>query len=200
MDTSPVATCRFEKADIFDGGHRIPFIARWPGKTKAGSRCEQTILQLDLMATCQDIAGFTLPENVGEDSVSFFPALLGNEQTPVRTAVVHHSINGSFAIRQGKWKLELCADSGGWSEPKPGSSEAKELPDIQLYDLSADLAESKNLQAEYPEEVARLTLLLEEIVTNGRSTPGRSKRMTLRFKSGKRVGAAAKARKASKTK
>ena len=86
--------------------------------------------------------------------------------------MVHHSINGSFAIRQGKWKLELCADSGGWSDPKPGSKEAQALPDTQLYDLSSDIAESNNLQAEHPEQVARLTQLLEQIIANGRSTPG----------------------------
>jgi arylsulfatase A len=195
----PSGDLRGSKADIFDGGHRIPFIARWPAKAKAGSRCEQPILQLDLIATCADLAGFTLPANVGEDSVSFLPLLLGKDQTPSRTAVVHHSINGSFAIRQGKWKLELCADSGGWSDPTPNSSDAKGLPDTQLYDLSTDLAESKNLQAEHPEEVARLTKLLEEIVTNGRSTPGPQQANDAEIRIRKKVEAAAKARKSAKT-
>ena len=85
---------------------------------------------------------------------------------------MHHSINGSFAIRAGNWKLELCSDSGGWSNPKPGSAEAKRLPDTQLYDLGSDIAESKNLQAEHPEIVARLTKELEQIIAKGRSTPG----------------------------
>ena len=116
---------RGSKADIFDGGHRIPFIARWPDRTKAGSRCAQTICLTDLMATCAEILGAKLPDNAGEDSVSILPALLGTDKAPLHEAVVHHSINGSFAIRQGKWKLELCADSGGWSDPKPGSKEAK---------------------------------------------------------------------------
>jgi arylsulfatase A-like enzyme len=99
-------------------------------------------------------------------------ALLGTDKTPVHETVVHHSINGSFAIRQGKWKLELCPDSGGWTSPKPGSKEAKSLPATQLYDLSTDKAETKNLQAEHPEEVTRLTQLLEQIIANGRSTLG----------------------------
>ena len=85
---------------------------------------------------------------------------------------MHHSINGSFAIRQGNWKLALCADSGGWSNPTPGSEAAKALPDTQLYNLRSDLAEAKNVQAENPEVVARLTILLEQYIANGRSTPG----------------------------
>jgi arylsulfatase A len=187
----PSGDLRGSKADIFDGGHRIPFIARWPDQTKAGSRCEQTVLQLDLLATWADIAGIKLPENAGEDSVSILPLLRGQDQTPSRSAVVHHSINGSFAIRQGKWKLEICADSGGWSDPTPNSAEAKELPDTQLYDLSTDLAESNNLQDEHPEEVARLTQLLEEIVADGRSTPGPKQANDAEIEIRKRVAAKA---------
>ena len=168
----PSGDMRGSKADIFDGGHRIPFIARWPDKTKAGSRSAQTICLTDLMATCADILGAKLPENAGEDSISILPALLGTDKAPLHEAVVHHSINGSFAIRQGKWKLELCADSGGWSDPKPGTKEAKGLPNTQLYDLQEEIAETKNLQTQHPEEVARLTKLLEQIIANGRSTPG----------------------------
>lgn len=196
----PSGDMRGSKADIFDGGHRIPFIARWPDRIKAGSRCDQTICQIDLMATSADIAGFKLPDNVGEDSVSILPALLGEDQSPLHTAVVHHSINGSFAIRQGKWKLELCADSGGWSDPRPGSPEARGLPDTQLYDLSTDLAESKNVYVEYPKEVARLTKLLEEIIANGRSTPGAKQANDAEIQIRKRVGAAARARKSPKSK
>ena len=160
------------KSDIFDGGHRIPFIVRWPDRLKAGGRSAQTICLTDLMATCGDILGTKLPDNAGEDSVSILPALLGADKAPLHEALVHHSINGSFAIRQGKWKLELCPDSGGWSEPKPGSAAAKDLPKVQLYDLVADIAETKNVQAEHPEVVKQLTALLEKIIANGRSTPG----------------------------
>ena len=85
---------------------------------------------------------------------------------------MHHSINGSFAVRQGDWKLELCADSGGWTAPAPGSAEAKLLPDTQLYNLSSEIAETNNLQAKHPAVVARLTKLLEQYIANGRSTPG----------------------------
>lgn len=99
------------------------------------------------MATCADILDAKLPDNAAEDSFSILPALLGTDKTPLHETVVHHSINGSFGIRQGQWKLSLCPDSGGWSDPKPGSKEVKKLPKIQLYDLRTDLAESKNLQA-----------------------------------------------------
>jgi acetyl esterase len=163
---------RGSKSDIFDGGHRVPFIVRWPNRIKADSRSDQTICLTDLMATCADILGTKLPDNAGEDSVSILPALLGTDTAPLHESVVHHSVNGSFAIRYGKWKLELCADSGGWSAPTPGSKEAQGLPETQLYDLSAEIGETKNLQAERPEEVTRLTKLLEQIITNGRSTPG----------------------------
>ncbi|MGA2255840.1 MAG: sulfatase-like hydrolase/transferase, partial [Thermoguttaceae bacterium] len=160
------------KADIWDGGHRIPFIARWPGQIKGGTTSDQLICLNDLMATCANIMAAKLPENAGEDSVSILPALLGRADKPLHEAIVHHSINGSFAIRQGRWKLELCADSGGWSEPKPGSKEAQRLPPIQLYDMTKDVGERVNEYKAHPELVERLTKLLEEYIADGRSTPG----------------------------
>jgi arylsulfatase A-like enzyme len=160
------------KADIFDGGHRIPFIARWPRQIEAGTASDQLICLNDLMATCAEILGTKLPDNAGEDSVSLLPALLGTARGPIREAVVHHSVNGSFAIRQGRWKLELCPDSGGWSDPKPGSAAAKRLPLIQLYDMTEDVGERGNRHKDHPEIVARLLKLLEKYVADGRSTPG----------------------------
>ena len=168
----PSAGFRGYKADIWDGGHRIPFIARWPGQIKPGTTSDQTICLTSLMATCAEITGAKLPDNAGEDSVSILPVLQGTAKGPVCEAVVHHSINGSFSIRQGDWKLELCAGSGGWSEPKPKSQAAKELPPAQLYNLAKDPGEKMNVQAENPEVVARLTKLLEKYVADGRSTPG----------------------------
>ena len=166
------AQYRGYKSDIWDGGHRVPFLVRWPGKVKAGTECDKLICLTDIMATCADILSVKLPDNAGEDSVSILPALLGREQVPLREAVVHHSISGQFAVRQSSWKLELCPGSGGWS--KPGDNEARKqgLPAIQLYDLKSDIAETRNVQAENPEVVARLTRLLEDQVANGRSTPG----------------------------
>jgi arylsulfatase A-like enzyme len=90
---------------------------------------------------------------------------------PIREATVHHSIDGSFAIRQGRWKLELCPGSGGWSLPRPGA-ECEGLPPVQLYDMSADVGERRNVQEQHPEVVAHLTALLTRYVREGRSTPG----------------------------
>jgi len=168
----PSAYLRGHKADIFDGGHRVPFIVRWPGRGTPGSRSAQTICHPDLMATCADILGIDLPPDAGVDSVSLLPVLLGRDTGPIREAVVHHSINGSFSIRQGKWKLELCAGSGGWSPPRPGSREEQGLPDTQLYDMESDIGETRNVHADHPEVVARLTALLKRYVADGRSTPG----------------------------
>jgi len=164
------------KADIWDGGHRIPLVVRWPGHVKPASTSGQIVSLVDLMATCADILGAKLPPNSGEDSVSLLPAMLGTDTGPLREAVVFHSINGSFAIRQGRWKLELCPDSGGWSVPKPGSKEAKSLPSVQLYDMDKDIGERTNEYQQHPEIVAQLTKLLEKYVADGRSTPGTSER------------------------
>jgi arylsulfatase A-like enzyme len=167
----PSADFRGAKADIWDGGHHIPFIARWPGTVPPGSRCDRLLCLTDFMATFAELVSAKPPDNAGEDSVSFLPALQGRKAPP-RDAIVHHSIEGKFAIRQGEWKLELCPGSGGWS--KPGDSEARKLklPPMQLYDMRADVGERKNLLAEQPEVVDRLTKLLEKYVADGRSTPG----------------------------
>ncbi|MGH7202151.1 MAG: sulfatase family protein [Planctomycetaceae bacterium] len=160
---------RGQKADIWEGGHRVPFIVRWPGKIKAGSTSDQTICLTDLPATCAAIVGAELPQNAGEDSYDILPALLGTDEgRPIREATVHHSLHGTFAIRQGDWKLVLGLGSGGFTqprviEPKPGE------PAGQLYNLAADPAEERNVYAEHPEIVARLRQLLENYKTRGRS-------------------------------
>jgi arylsulfatase A-like enzyme len=172
----PNGPLRGTKADIWDGGHRVPFLVRWPGQAKAGTTCAQMICHVDFMATCADLLGAKLPDTAGEDSVSYLLALLGKADRPLREALVHHSIEGKFAIRQGDWKLDLCPGSGGWSTPRDPEAASQGLPEIQLYDMTADLAERKNLQAEHPEVVARLTKLLEQYVSRGRSTPGQPRK------------------------
>jgi arylsulfatase A len=163
---------RGHKADIFEGGHRVPFVARWPGKVKAGSRTNQLVGQLDLLATAAEIVGAKVDPSGGEDSVSFLPVLLGKASRPIRTSIVSQSIGGQFAVRDGDWKLCLCPGSGGWSDPRPGRSDLSTMPPIQLFNLSDDPGETNNLQAEHPDRVAKMKGMLSQIISNGRSTPG----------------------------
>jgi arylsulfatase A len=189
---NPSHTFRGTKADLFEGGHRVPFIARWSGRVRAGSTTDQLVCLNDLMATCAEITGAKLPDHAGEDSVSFLPVLEGRATAPVRSSLVHHSINGSFAIRQGNWKLALSPSSGGWSAPRPGTPAARRLPPAQLYDLSRDLGETNNLAADHPDVVARLTALLERQVRAGRSAPGASQTNTVPVKIWKEANAGTK--------
>lgn len=164
---------RGAKADIYEGGHRVPFIVRWPGHAKAGTKCEQTICHVDLFATCAKLIGAKLADNAGEDSFSILPAVNGRLDQPVREATVHHSANGFFAIRQDKWKLVFAPHSGGWSDPKPNAKNLAELPPVQLYDLASDIGEQKNVADDNPQVVDRLYDLMQKYIDEGRSTPGK---------------------------
>ena len=168
----PSAQFRGYKADIWEGGHRVPFLARWPGRVKAGSRSDATICLTDFMATVAEILGVRLPDNAGEDSFSFEPVLLGTGRG-ARESVVNHSIQGKFAFRSGPWKLEFCPGSGGWGEPRDAAAAKQGLPGVQLYNLSDDVGEQANLGGAHPEIVSRMTEQLEQLVQRGRSTLGR---------------------------
>ncbi len=172
MGHNPSYVYRGYKADIYEGGHRIPLIIRWPDTIAAGSSSDETVCLSDMLATCADIVGEKLADNAGGDSVSNLPVWKGESlDKSLREATVHHSIDGSFSIRKGNWKLEMCAGSGGWSYPKPGE-ECEGLPDIQLYNLDSDVAEQNNVYDKYPEVVEDLKTLLTKYVVDGRSTPG----------------------------
>ncbi|WKN30870.1 arylsulfatase [Porifericola rhodea] len=171
---NPSYKFRGHKADIFEGGHRVPFIVKWPAQIKAGQSSDEIICTTDLMATCAAIVDYKLRDHEGEDSYNLLPLLKGKKlKNPLREATVHHSINGSFAIRQGDWKLIMCPDSGGWSEPKPNTDASSSLAEVQLYHLKDDIAETNNLEAQYPEKVAELKSLLNQYIQAGRSTPGK---------------------------
>lgn len=167
---NPSYVFRGHKADIYEGGHRIPLIVRWPSRIAAGTATHRTVCLSDLLATMADILGTPLPDHAGEDSVSNLPLWSGSDAA-VREATVHHSINGSFSIRRGHWKLEMCPGSGGWSHPRPGP-ETEGLPPIQLYDLRTDIGERKNVYEQEPAVVEELTAVLTRYVRDGRSTPG----------------------------
>lgn len=181
----PSGDLRGYKADIWDGGHRVPFIVRWPGKVKAGTRSDQLICHTDFLATLAEVVDAALPATTGEDSISFLPALLGKDSGPLREAVVHHSIQGQFAIRQGAWKLCMCSGSGGWS--KGGGGEAR-----QLYNMTSDPGEKTNLASQNAQRVGQMTQLLESYVNDGRSTPGAKQKNDVEVKVVKGGGKAAK--------
>jgi arylsulfatase A-like enzyme len=157
------------KADIWEGGHRVPFIARWPRMIPPGTHCEQTICLTDLMATCTELLGAALPQDAAEDSVSVLPLLLGSE-APVRDRTVYHSGAGNFAVFQGPWKLALCPNGGGYWNPDQVSTSDKLT--AQLYDLREDPGERQNLFDRYPDVVDALLEYIERVVSAGRSTSG----------------------------
>lgn len=160
---------RGQKADIHEGGHRVPFLARWPGRIEAGSESGELGCLTDLFATFTAIVGARLPHDAGEDSYDLSPVLLGAEHTaPIRPAIVHHSLAGMFAIRAGRWKLVFGLGSGGFTAPREIQPKAGEPPG-QLYDLDDDPGETRNLWAQNPAIVARLTELLAGYRSSGRS-------------------------------
>jgi arylsulfatase A-like enzyme len=174
----PSGDLRGSKADIWDGGHRVPFLVSWPEVVTAGSRCEQLVCLTDVMRTVADVLDVALPDNAAEDSYSILPALRG-QSSHARKNVIHHSISGYFSIRSGPWKLALCPGSGGWTKPKPTAKnwgEAKDagLPLIQLVNMTADIGEQTNLASQNSDKVQELRELLEEQIAAGRSTPGPS--------------------------
>jgi len=194
---NPSGSFRGTKADIYEGGHHVPYLVRWPAQVRGGQTSTQIICTTDFMATAAEITGVKLPDTTAEDSISFLPALLGRKDAPVRQSIIHHSAVGHFAIREGRWKLALCPGSGGWSAPRPGQ-EPKDAPRVQLFDLEADIGEKTNLQAQHPEIVARLTQKLEELVANGRSTPGEKQANAVPVDIWKKKGTAKKAKKDGK--
>ena len=166
----PSAGFRGHKADIYEGGHRVPLIVRWPAGIKGGQKSNSLACLTDLYATLREIAGQPVEDLGGEDSFSLVPAF--NGKPTQRTSLVSHSIGGSFSIRQGDWKLCLSAGSGGWSSPREKEAKAKGLPSMQLFNLKDDRGERKNQIESNPEKLAELKQLLEKEVTNGRCTPG----------------------------
>jgi arylsulfatase A-like enzyme len=188
------------KTEIYEGGHRVPFIARWPGKIAPGTVCDETICLTDLLATCASIVDHDIPADAGEDSFNILPALTGEPHNrPVRNAVIHHSCAGMFAIREGRWKLiegvgrgmnedweKTSASGAGRPERDPRTGRFKDLtyyfppppeaapgePPGQLYDLENDPGETDNLWERHPEVVEHLLALLNRYRDQGHSKSG----------------------------
>jgi arylsulfatase A-like enzyme len=158
---------RGTKADIWEAGHHVPYLVRWPGVARPGSRCDETICLTDLMATLAEITGFQLPRDAGEDSFSLVPLLQGRQPPTPRAPVIHHSGSGMFSLREGKWKMVFGNGSGGRQRPR---GKPFETPYV-LFDLEQDPSETTNVIEAHPEIAQRLTERLEIIRNSGRSRP-----------------------------
>lgn len=174
---NPSYIFRGTKADIYEGGHRIPLLVEWPERIPKGKSCERIVCLSDLMATVAELLEIPLGESDGVDSVSNLPLWFEPEGEEVREDLIHQSIDGSLSIRIGQYKLEMCPGSGGWSDPKPGQ-EAEDAPRFQLYDLSQDIGERKNIIDEKPEIAKNMRNILKAHVLRGRSTPGTPQKNT----------------------
>jgi len=169
MGHFPSGPLRGYKADAWEGGHRVPLIVRWPGRVASNRVCHQLVHQADFMRTIADVLGAKLPDTVAEDSFSLLPLLMG-EDKPIREHAVSTSIGGTPALRVGNWKYIPAPGSGGWGK---GGDQSQP---IQLYDLTNDLGETKNLASAYPERVNEMNAILEKLINDGRSTSGVPKR------------------------
>lgn len=168
---NPSYVFRGTKADIYEGGHRIPLLVQWPEVIPKGSACQRVVCLGDIMATMADYLKIPLMPEDAVDSVSNLSLWRNPEGDEVREDLVHQSIDGSLSIRRGSFKLEMCPGSGGWSDPKPGEEDA-DAPKYQLYDLSVDIGETKNVIGQYPEIAEELRKRLKKYILDGRSTPG----------------------------
>ncbi len=149
---------RAHKASIYEGGHRVPFILRWPKHIKPDTRNEQTVCLNDFLATFAEMVGRKLKDSEGVDSTSLWPIITGKARDlPDKPSLVSHSYSGQYAVRDGAWKLVLPLKKGG---------------KFELYNLEHDLKETENLASQHPERVAKMTATLKTFVENGRSTPG----------------------------
>jgi len=171
----PSGPLRDYKTSVYEGGHRVPFVVRWPGVVKEGSVCKQHVLQADTIATMAEILGFKLPENAGEDSFSLMPLLKG-EDRPIRTNAVNTACGGTPSFRDGPWKYVAHA-----------------VP--ELYNLDEDLAESMNVAPLHPDRVKAMQAAFEKLIRAGRSTAGAPQKNDIKVVRYPKAAAPAKAKK-----
>ena len=154
------------KSDAWEAGHRVPFIVRWPGLVKPGTKSSSTINFVDIMATFADVLERELPDGAGPDSYSFHPVLVSEVASDyrIRGDLIIQSGGGLMTLRHGDWKLIDGLGSGGFSEPRKLKPEP-EGPTGQLYNLASDPAEEHNVYLDHPDVVARLKHRMQQIRT-----------------------------------
>lgn len=162
----PSGPYRGHKGDIWEGGHRVPLIVRWPGQVPGGGSSDQLVSLTDLYATCADLLGLPLPDNGAEDSISFLSTLIGDIREPLRASLVSHSNHGEFAWRDGDWKLVF-------KNALPNRDRSRGKPTVaELYNLKTDIAEKVNLASQRPEIVQKMKKDFERLIANGSSRKG----------------------------
>jgi arylsulfatase A-like enzyme/glycerophosphoryl diester phosphodiesterase len=167
------ADWRGTKADIYEGGHRVPFLLRWPNRAEPGRTVDATVELTDVFATVAEIVGESGKATSGMDSFSMLPLIDNKDETQVRPFAIHHSLAGTFAIRQGEWKLVAGRGSGGFTKPR---TFPEEEPAGQLYDLRTDSQETSNQYLHEPATVAQLGQMLTQV----QATSARQVAVTLR--------------------
>jgi arylsulfatase A-like enzyme len=161
---------RGRKSDVWEAGHRIPCLVKWPGHVAPGSVSNEILSLTDFMATAAAVVKAPLPDDAAEDSFNILPALERRNKAPIRQTIIEESGKGMMCIREGNWKLELGLGSGGFSMPDEVTP-APDGPKGQLYDLRADPGELRNVWSEHPEIVERLTAKLKAAQSAGRTRP-----------------------------
>ena len=167
------------KRDNWEGGHRVPFMVRWPGKVAPGSTSAQITSLCDVFVTAAELVGAKVPDNAAEDSYSLLPVLMGKDNESERPYLLQQAFTGSrdLAIRRGKWKYLAHKGSGGNNYESSPELKQYALPDLapsaagQLYDLESDPGETRNLALTHPEIVIEMNHLLKQSIASGRSRP-----------------------------
>ena len=156
------------KRDIFEGGHRVPTVIRWPGVIKPGSTSAALFAQTDLMATFASLVGYELPENAAEDSFDFLPYLKGEEEKGPRTAMIHNTYANLYAIRDGDWVLVNVKPAAAKAS---GGNKGGGSTEVELHNLSDDISQKNNIAAKHPERVQAMQSLLDRLHSQGHTAP-----------------------------
>ena len=166
------------KRDTYEGGHRVPFIVKWPGKIKAGSKSDEVVSQVDLAATFAEIIDYNLTNDVAIDSYNLLPVLMNQDyQKPLRVATVQNTYKGSYALRQDDWVLMDSKKAAAQKETaeylKHFNLKAFDKEPALLFNLKEDPRQSNNLYSKHPEKVKAMRTLLERYKAGERCAPKR---------------------------